>query len=45
MHAASAADVQRTFAAVDLVALRKNIQTLTKRFGNICAVVKADAYG
>lgn len=45
MHAASAADVQRTFAAVDLVALRKNVQTLTKRFGNICAVVKADAYG
>lgn len=45
MHAASAADVQRTFAAVDLVALRKNVQTLTKRYGNICAVVKADAYG
>lgn len=45
MQAASAADVQRTFAAIDLVALRTNVQTLNKRFGNICAVVKADAYG
>ena len=45
MNAASAADVQRTFAAVDLVALRKNARQLTQRFGAICAVVKADAYG
>ncbi|MFM7188295.1 MAG: alanine racemase [Armatimonadota bacterium] len=45
MHAASAADVQRTFAAIDLSALRRNVQTLAKRYGNICAVVKADAYG
>ncbi|MFY8051392.1 MAG: alanine racemase, partial [Armatimonadaceae bacterium] len=45
MHAASAADVQRTFAAVDLTALRNNVQLLVKRYGDICAVVKADAYG
>lgn len=45
MHAASAADVQRTFAAVDLAALRNNVRTLTRRFGDICGVVKADAYG
>jgi len=45
VNAASAADVQRTFAAVDLVALRKNARHLTQRFGAICAVVKADAYG
>ena len=45
MNAASAADVQRTFAAVDLVALRNNVRLLSKRFGDICAVVKADAYG
>jgi alanine racemase len=45
MNAASAADVQRTFAAVDLVALRNNARLLTQRFGAVCAVVKADAYG
>lgn len=45
MNAASAADVQRTFAAVDLVALRSNVRLLTEHYGQICAVVKADAYG
>ena len=45
MNAASAADVQRTFAAVDLIALRNNVRLLSKRFGDICAVGKADAYG
>jgi len=45
VNAASAADVQRTFAAVDLVALRNNVRLLSKRYGDICAVVKADAYG
>ncbi len=45
MNAASAADVQRTFAAVDLVALRSNVRLLIEQYGQVCAVVKADAYG
>lgn len=45
MEAFSAADVQRTFASIDLEALRQNVRWLCAHYGAICGVVKADAYG